>query len=74
MKRYWHVVRTTTPHPNAQQRWDHAYHLLLRWASPNPPSWGRSTRPQLSAQQEDCHARSAVCPRLDDPSSPTPDD
>ncbi len=35
-QRTWHVRRTGVPMETGQQRWDHVYQLLLRWAMTTP--------------------------------------
>ncbi len=74
MKRQWHVSRTTTSHPNAQHRWDHAYHLLLRWALPSQRNVALTPHRVLPVKQEETNASSCVCPGVDVPSSPSSDD
>ncbi len=65
MKRQWRLARTTTAQVNGQQRWDQAYHHLLRWATVNQPSLATEQLPALPMTQEEIHASSCVCPRVD---------
>lgn len=74
MKRQWQVRRTTVAMPNAQQRWDRAYQLLLRCAMTGPPGTSVPPIPAPSPLQEVSRARSGVCPRLDQPSGAAADD
>lgn len=72
MKREWQITRTTMPIPNAQQRWDRAYHLLLQWANLARPA-AMSVLSSLPTQ-EVSDASSAICARIDEPPSPAPND
>jgi hypothetical protein len=74
MKRQWRVSRTISIHPNAQQRWDQAYHLLLQLASPTEASLVGQPPAALPTTQEVPHASSCLCPSLDLPPGPPPDD
>jgi hypothetical protein len=77
MKHQWQVRRTAVAVANGQQRWDHAYQLLVRWATTSPPEQGRPVPPMpIWAQdvQEVSHACSRLCARLDDPSGAAADD
>jgi len=70
MKRQWRIRRTTMTHANGQQRWDQAYHDLLRWTCPTPPDpTGRASTPS----QEVSHANSDLCAGVDLASSPSTD-
>lgn len=35
MKRQWHVRREAVERPDARQRWDQAYQVILRWSLEN---------------------------------------
>jgi hypothetical protein len=71
MQRQWQVRRTTVAAANGQQRWDHAYQLLVRWATTSQPP---PVAPAPLPRQEVPHARSGVYPRLDDAPSAAADD
>lgn len=73
MQRQWQIQRTLVETPNGQQRWDQAYQLLLRWAQVNPLP-AVSSSPPAPPNQEECHASSRLCTRLDVASSPASDD
>ena len=64
-----HVRRSGVPIAAGQQRWDRAYQLLLQWAM-TPPASAETTRQNLP---EADHARSNLCPRLDQPPGRAPD-
>ncbi len=74
MKRQWQICRTTVTTTDAQQRWDQAYQLLLRCAMPRPPGTSIVPAPAPHSAQEGGHARSDLCPRLDQPSGAAADD
>jgi hypothetical protein len=74
MNRQWQVRRTTVSAPNGQQRWDHAYQLLLRWVITSQPGLLAAAAPAPLPCQEVCRARSTVCPGLDQPPGPAADD
>jgi hypothetical protein len=74
MKRQWQITRTTTAQVNGQQRWDHAYHHLLRWAAAIELSPATDQPPVLPAMQEVPHASSGICAGVNVPPRPTSDD
>ncbi len=74
MKRQWRLARTTTAQVNGQQRWDQAYHHLLRWATVNQPSLATEQLPALPMTQEEIHASSGICAGVNVPPRPTSDD
>lgn len=66
MKHQWHSRRALIVTPDAQQRWDRAYQNLLAWG--RPPAHPRPSHEDQEARencQEEPHARSGVCARLD---------
>lgn len=74
MKHQWQVRRTTVLAADGQQRWDHAYQLLVRWATTSVPEQGQIVPPALIPPQEAYRACSSICARLDDPSGAAADD
>jgi hypothetical protein len=65
MRRRWEVTRTTIVRPDAQQRWDAAYQLLVRQLAPPP----RSTESAAPCVREDDHGYCPVRARVDDAST-----
>jgi len=66
--RPWRLRRHVQPRSDGQQRWDRAYQHLLQWnAQPSP-------LPPPLTSQEDTHASSPLCPRLDPTPIPGSDD
>jgi hypothetical protein len=74
MKRQWRIARTTTAQVNAQQRWDQAYHHLLRWAVASEPNPATDQPPVLPVMQEESHASSSICTGVNIPPSPSTND
>lgn len=74
MKRQWQVRRTTVAMPDAQERWERAYQLLLQCASTGPPGMVVSPTPTVDVFPEVSHAGSGVCPCFDQPSGAAADD
>jgi len=62
MQRRWQVRRTVVACADAQQRWDHAYQLLLGWAA------------VPASQKEEEHACGILRPGVDRPAAAGPDD
>lgn len=70
MKTAWHVRRTTRAGTDGERRWDYAYQFLLQWARAN----GASELPApVHYKKEADHGNRAVCPSLDQPSTPYAD-
>jgi hypothetical protein len=42
MKRQWQIRRTTVQPPDARQRWDRAYQIIMRWSFENEQARGPS--------------------------------
>jgi hypothetical protein len=59
----WQVVSLSVKVRDGPRRLQAAYRLLLA-PCPQPAACGGTLAP-LAPDQEDCHARRAVCPRLD---------
>jgi hypothetical protein len=78
MKRQWHSRRTAVMTPEGRQRWDTAYQSILAWSalSPQPAHpHPMPTRHQAhSVPEEEAHASSHLCPRLDAEPGTHPDD
>lgn len=68
MKHQWHSRRALIVTRDGQQRWDRAYQSLLAWgqppAIPRPGQEDQEARDRQESQEE-LHARSGVCARLD---------
>lgn len=56
-KRHWHVQRHFIEVPDAQQRWDRAYQLLLSWTS----SRQAPTTDNVGEKGLDHHADCSLC-------------
>jgi hypothetical protein len=66
----WYVKRTIIARHDGQRRWDYVYQFLLQWAlarEADSLSLGGS-------EQEDTADRRRLCPRVDQPSTPSTDD
>ena len=70
MKRHWRVRRQTVARPDAMQRWDRAYQLLLQWTA-IPPAPAEVPAPLILPEAS--HARSDLWPCFDQPPGRTPD-
>ena len=70
-RRSWQVRRTGVPAASAQQRWDRAYQLLLRWAATDVPVPAET--PVFPLQPEMSHAHSDLQPRFDQPPGRAPE-
>lgn len=68
-KRHWQVKRHLMEMPDAQQRWDRAYQLLLSWTLSMTPSEQAPTTENVGEKgldhHEDCSLRSCFHPTTD---------
>jgi hypothetical protein len=70
MRTPWYVKRTIIARHDGQRRWDYVYQFLLQWALAREAD-SRSLR---RSEQEDINERRRLCARVDQPSTPSPDD
>jgi hypothetical protein len=70
MKTVWHVRRTTKAGADGERRWDYAYQFLLRWAMTD--ATGEVSAP-VPDKKEVAYGNRAVCPSLDQSSTPYAD-
>jgi hypothetical protein len=70
MKTAWHVRRTTRAGADGERRWDYAYQFLLRWAMTDAAS---EVPAPVHYKKEADHGNRAVCPSLDQSSTPYAD-
>jgi hypothetical protein len=75
MHRQWRIRRQASPHPDAQQRWDQAYQLLLQWTQPIAAVNELPIQP-LTQQPEVCDddLSSDLCSRFHAATDRIPDD
>jgi hypothetical protein len=72
MNQHWTVTRTLIEQPDAHQRWDRAYQLIVAWTTPMGQDGGTVTAPGQS--EEDAHEPRCVCAGLDPTPSSSPHD
>jgi hypothetical protein len=65
MKRSWTIRRQSQAMPDAQNRWDRAFQLLLRCSNLNPQS--TTAAPLADNTQEMEHESRTLCTCLDQP-------